>query len=319
MAMKGIDVSTHNGAIDHAKIKAAGIEFAMVRAGYGKGNIDKQFKNNIEGFIKAGIHVGAYWFLYSLTEADAKAEADYFNEALSPYKGKLTFPVACDFEYDSENYMKKNGVTPSKSLNTAIVKAFCSRMEEHGWYVVNYANIDYINNHFNQSELERFDLWCAQWKVDKCSKECGIWQYTSDGSVNGSSARTDMNYAYKDYPTTIKSNGLNGFTKTSDSVSSSTATTKKSVTEIAKAVIAGEYGNGSTRKTKLEAEGYNYTEVQTKVNELLGVSTKKAATEEIAKKVIRGEYGNGETRKQKLEAEGYDYNEVQTLVNKLLG
>lgn len=48
----------------------------------------------------------------------------------------------------------------------------------------------------------------------------------------------------------------------------STASGKKSVDEIALEVIAGKWGNGSERKTRLEAAGYNYSEVQKKVNEL---------------------------------------------------
>lgn len=202
--MKGIDVSEHNGYLNFEKIKNSGIEFAMVRAGYGGNHIDKQFRRNMEGFLSVGMNVGAYWFLYSLSPAEAIQEADYFNAALKPYKNRMTFPVACDFEYDSENWMRKCGVTPTKRLDTDIVKAFCSRMEEHGWYVVNYANLDYINNHFYQGELDRFDTWVAQWGVNKCSRTCGIWQYTSDGRVPGSSSRTDMNLAYKDYPAIIK-------------------------------------------------------------------------------------------------------------------
>ena len=95
---------------------------------------------------------------------------------------------------------------------------------------------------------------------------------------------------------------------------------KKSVTEVAKDVISGKYGNGNARKKKLESEGYNYNEVQTMVDKLLGASSvkpKKSITQ-VAKDVIAGKYGNGATRKKKLEAEGYNYKEVQKKVNELL-
>lgn len=95
---------------------------------------------------------------------------------------------------------------------------------------------------------------------------------------------------------------------------------KKSTTEIAKEVIDGKWGNGSDRKKKLEAAGYDYSKVQAKVNELLSgkkVSSKKSTTE-VAKEVIAGKWGNGETRKKKLKAAGYDYNAVQKKVNALL-
>ncbi len=95
------------------------------------------------------------------------------------------------------------------------------------------------------------------------------------------------------------------------------ATPVKSVTEIAKEVIAGKWGNGADRKNSLQTAGYNYSEVQSTVNELCSVPTKKSM-EEIAKEVIRGEWGNGSDRKNRLQAAGYDYSEVQSKVNALL-
>ena len=84
----------------------------------------------------------------------------------------------------------------------------------------------------------------------------------------------------------------------------------------AKEVIQGKWGNGEERVQKLTAAGFNYDEVQNKVNELM--ASAKKAVEEVAKEVIQGKWGNGEERVQKLTAAGYDYNEVQNLVNKLL-
>lgn len=95
---------------------------------------------------------------------------------------------------------------------------------------------------------------------------------------------------------------------------------KKSISEIAKDVIAGKYGNGETRKAKLEAEGYNYSEVQAEVNRQLGATTTaKKSIDEIAQEVINGKGGNGNDRKNRLTQAGYDYNAVQSKVNALLG
>ena len=97
----------------------------------------------------------------------------------------------------------------------------------------------------------------------------------------------------------------------------------KSVDAIAKEVIAGKWGNGSERKDKLTKAGYNYAEVQKKVNELLGAQKQatppqKKSVDTIAREVIKGLWGNGSTRKKKLEAAGYNYREVQNRVNALL-
>lgn len=50
---------------------------------------------------------------------------------------------------------------------------------------------------------------------------------------------------------------------------------KKDIDEVAQDVIAGKYGNYPERKEKLEAEGYNYSEVQGRVNEILKDNTPK--------------------------------------------
>jgi len=93
----------------------------------------------------------------------------------------------------------------------------------------------------------------------------------------------------------------------------------KSVSEVAKEVINGKWGNGSDRKAKLEAAGYDYSAVQKEVNaQLSGRSTATKSVTEIAKEVIAGKWGNGADRKKRLEAAGYDYKEVQKKVNALL-
>ena len=96
----------------------------------------------------------------------------------------------------------------------------------------------------------------------------------------------------------------------------SISSNKKSVDVVADEVIAGKWGNGTDRKTNLENAGYNYQEVQNKVNEKLGVSTSnKKSNETIADEVIKGLWGNGQERKDRLTKAGYDYNAIQKIVN----
>lgn len=101
-----------------------------------------------------------------------------------------------------------------------------------------------------------------------------------------------------------------------------TETEHKTVNEIAKEVIRGNWGNNPERRKRLEAAGYNYSEVQDEVNRLLSkdkpAKPKLKPLNEIAKEVLKGSWGNAPERKQKLEAAGYNYSEVQTEVNKLI-
>lgn len=98
-----------------------------------------------------------------------------------------------------------------------------------------------------------------------------------------------------------------------------TAPAKKSITEIAKEVLQGKWGNGDARKSKITAAGYNYAEVQNAVNSLASgqAVSKKKTVEQIAKEVLQGKWGNGVDRKKRIEAAGYNYNAVQKKVNEL--
>ena len=204
---KYIDVSTYQGVIDWAKVKAAGIDGAMIRAGFGKNNIDDKFKRNISECNRLGIPCGVYWFSYAYTEDMAKREAEYCLDAIAGYK--LELPVCFDFEYDSVRYAGTQGVTVNKKLATALVHAFCKVVEEAGYYVMNYANLDYMRNYFDDT-VKRYDLWHAWYaNADKPTVDCGIWQYSSKGKVDGISGNVDMNIAYKDFASIINRAGLN--------------------------------------------------------------------------------------------------------------
>lgn len=208
----GIDVSEWQKTIDWEAVKAAGIEFAMIRAGYGQNNIDPQFKHNISECNRLGIPCGVYWFSYAYTEAMAIREAEYALAAVEPYK--LDYPIAFDYESDSVEYAKKNGVEPDKAHVTALAYAFCGRIEQAKYYAMIYTNPSYLSKYFDSYIPKNYDIWLAQWpsKPDPSSKPSqagGIWQYTNSGSVDGISVRVDMDAAYYDYPSIIKANGLN--------------------------------------------------------------------------------------------------------------
>jgi surface antigen len=97
-----------------------------------------------------------------------------------------------------------------------------------------------------------------------------------------------------------------------------TPSAKKSVDEVAKEVIRGEWGNGDERYNRLTNAGYNYNEVQAKVNELLNSNKPTPAPTpsvdilDLVRKTIRGDFGNGEARRKAL---GSNYDEVQRQVN----
>lgn len=205
MTMKGIDISAYQRNVDFNKVKASGIDFAIIRAGYGSipGQMDKCFLSHVKGAKAAGLHVGAYWFVYAENEKEARKNARAFIEVLSKVKGLINFPVAIDFEGDSTAYMRRMGVRPTKALNTTICKIIAQELQAAGYKVMMYLNPDYIHNYVNYTELKGYDLWLAQYSSSHSIK-CDIWQHTSTGSVPGIKGNVDMNIAYKDYMMTDK-------------------------------------------------------------------------------------------------------------------
>lgn len=135
-----------------------------------------------------------------------------------------------------------------------------------------------------------------------------------EGNKNNAVERRIINVNAK----TIRGYGVPKYATKSASVASSTPTAKKDLDTVAKEVLAGKWGNGDDRKKKLESAGYNYSEVQAKVNQLSSGSTTKKTVTDIAKEVIAGKWGVGADRKKKITAAGYDYNAVQKKVNSLM-
>lgn len=211
--MKGIDVSSHQGLIDWAKVKAAGIEFAIVRAGYGQYStqVDAKAHQNVFGALGAGLHVGVYWFSYATTPEEAKAEADLCADTIEKYKGQLDFPGYFDYEYDSEIYSKQKGVTPTQALRESLAKAFCEEIEARGWRAGVYTNLDYLRTRWRKEALNAWELWLADY-TGAPDVSCGMQQTGSTGKINGISGNVDTDTAFTDYPALVREKGWNGFT-----------------------------------------------------------------------------------------------------------
>ena len=207
--IKGIDISVYQQNIDFAKIKQSGIDFVIIRAGYGKvaNQKDKLFESHYAGAKKAGLNVGCYHYTYAKSVSEAEQEASVFLEWI---KGKtFEYPIYFDIE-------DKSLQTLNKQLLTDITLAWCGKVQSAGYYVGIYANPDWFTNRLDLERLKGFDKWLAHWvAVPKWRNEFGgLWQYGLT-NVDGYSGEIDGDYSYRDYEKTIKSLGLNGFKKES--------------------------------------------------------------------------------------------------------
>ena len=197
--MRGIDVSKHQGIIDWKKVADSGVEFVIIRAGYGKNNVDKYFIENIVGAHTAGIKVGVYWFIYALNEQDALKNAEKFHQTIEPYRDAITMRVWADYEGDSDKYSRNEGVVQNNSTRTRIVRTFLNYLKAKGWDVGNYANPDYIKNYFE--DLSEYPLWLANYTKNEANAKKynpWMWQYSSKGGVPGVRGNCDMNICYED-------------------------------------------------------------------------------------------------------------------------
>ena len=294
MALKGIDVSQWQGNIDWQSVKSAGVQFAMLRAGYGRNHLDTKFHGNAQGAVAAGIPIGLYWFSYALNVEMARKEAQYAVELAKKYK--ITWPIAYDLEYDTVSYALKNGVTITKSLATQMAKAFCEEIKRLGYLPMVYTNLDYLNRYFDRSQLP-YDLWYAQYAPAASVADKEIWQYSSKGSVPGIAGNVDMNHGYKDY-------GNGGGSKPDPEPVPKPNTPTGTTLDLAVAVMQGKYGTGKDRENAL---GTRFQEVQNFINHIAS-----ASTDTLVKEVMQGKYGNGKTREIVL---GSKYKAVQDKIN----
>ncbi|MBO5416337.1 MAG: glycoside hydrolase family 25 protein [Clostridia bacterium] len=209
MRAQGIDVSKWNGTIDWEDIKAAGIDFVIIKVGSVYG-IDPSFEENYRGAKAAGLDVGCYIYSYALTVEEALAEAEMMLEWIA---GKqFEYPVYFDLEDSSQ-----------KSLDSALLTdmciAFIEKLQSNGYFCGLYTNPNWLTNILEADRLTPyFDIWLARWTLsgepnwsDSFGAHTGIWQYTDKGTVGAHTCAFDMNISYKDYPRLIKDWGYNGY------------------------------------------------------------------------------------------------------------
>lgn len=205
--MKGIDVSKYQGNIDFAAVKRSGIEFVIIRAGYGRelSQKDPFFEQNYSRAKAAGLHVGAYWYSYADSPQDAKREAAVCLEAI---KGKqFDFPIFFDLE-------ERKQLDQGAAFCSQLVTAFCSELEKAGYFAGLYMSRYYLQTRIEQKTAERYALWVAEYGAKlNWSGAYGIWQHSSEGRVVGVIGNVDLDTAVVDYPAIIVGGGFNGYKK----------------------------------------------------------------------------------------------------------
>ena len=308
--IQGVDLSYCQPKVDFKKLKAQGFKFVILRAGYGDAlkypnQYDPTFEGHYAAATAAGLDVGAYWYSYADSPESARQEAQALIKAL---KGKkFAYPVYFDIEERSQFYR-------GMAFCDSIINAFCGELEKAGYYAGVYCSTYWYTNFVSKAVRDKYPCWIAEYNT-KCNYG-GSYQMWQNGLIYVEGIGSiDHDFCYVDYPSIIKAAGKNGYTKPT---AAPKPAPKKTVEELAREVIAGKWGAGAERAKKLTAAGYNYTAVQSRVNELLKVPAKKKSIDEIAREVIAGKWSAGAQRMRMLTDAGYDYMTVQNRVNELM-
>jgi len=194
----GIDVSKWNGDIDWDKAKNAGVQFAIVRAGY-RGSVtgslvqDIYFDTNMKGASAAGVPVGVYFFTQAVNEVEAVEEASAALEWIRQYE--ITYPIFIDTEGAGGNG-RADGL--DADMRTKVCEAFCRTIENAGYKAGVYASRNWYDHNLHTRQLEDYYIWLAEYRsVPLYQGYYRMWQYSSKGSVDGIEGNVDMNIMYE--------------------------------------------------------------------------------------------------------------------------
>ena len=243
MKIKGVDLSYCQEGISFPALKKAGVKFAIIRAGFSTKK-DVTMDKFVADCRKYGIDYGFYWYSYAMNVGQAQTEAEKCIEViknLSP-----TYPVFFDMEE------KKQISVLNTEIRTKMAIAFCEKIRQAGFKPGVYANPSFMENYYDKSRIVgKYDIWLAHWTnspdcLSSFSYGQTMWQWGLD-RIGGYDVDGDICFCEYVNPTPVK----------------------KTVEQLAKEVIRGDWGNGAERKQKLTAAGYDYSAVQKRVNKLL--------------------------------------------------
>lgn len=251
--IKGVDLSYCQKGINYYDLAAAGVKFAIIRAGYSEMK-DRLLETHVRGCEAVGIDTGFYWYSYARTRDEALREASACLNVIKDYP-KPKYPVF----FDGEESAIADEIGREKM--TEITTAFIGEIQKNGYPSGVYANPSWIESNLEKNKIiGKYDIWLAHWtnspnKASKFDYGQKMWQW---GTEKFGSFTVDADVCFVNYPE-----------KTAEFYAGFSSEKTKNLDDIALEVIRGKWSNGAARKQKLEAAGYDYITVQSRVNEML--------------------------------------------------
>lgn len=199
----GVDVSKQNGNVSFAGLKAAGIDYVMIRLGgrgYSTGQIslDEKFKENIEAAIEEGLDIGIYFYSQAINQEEAIQEVNFVIQNLEPYKGKVKYPVAFDMEFVANDEARIDGL--SREDRTNIATSFLEGVKAAGYIPMIYGDKEWLIKEIDLAKLQNYDVWLTQeTDIPDYPYQYAMWQYSTKGVVNGINGSANLNICFIGY------------------------------------------------------------------------------------------------------------------------
>ena len=203
-----IDLSKFN-SVDVAKLvrKVDGVMIRCGYRGYGSGKIvaDAKCKTYVADCKKAGLPFGLYFMSQAISTAEGREEADYTLDVAKETGAVL--PLFIDSEDGDGTSKVVRADALSKSMRTAVVKAFCDRILAAGKDGGVYASESWFMDRLDYPSLMDYKIWVAKYGRNNGKRnddqsprliKYDMWQYTSNATFAGISGRYDLSECYFD-------------------------------------------------------------------------------------------------------------------------
>lgn len=199
----GTDISKQTGTVNFASLKAAGVDYVMIRLGgrgYSSGQItlDENFKENIEGAIAEGLDVGVYFYSQAINQDEVNEEANFVVQNLEPYRAHIKYPVAFDMEFVANDEARIDGL--SREERTTIAASFLESVKAAGYVPMIYGDKEWLIKEVDLAKLQNYDVWLAQEEdIPDYPYQYAMWQYSTQGVLNGIKGDANLNICFIGY------------------------------------------------------------------------------------------------------------------------
>ena len=197
----GVTIDKYDDYVDYSLLRDDGIDYVMVRVGvrgYGTGTItlDEYYADNVSRALQAGLDVGLYFTSQAITVEEAMEEAVALIAVAQD--NKISYPLAIDIGFVLNDTSRIEDLT--KAEKTDIIRMFADTIKDAGYNCVIHADKEFLIKEIDLSKFSDVDIWLENiGDLPDYPYSFTMWEYASNGSVNGISGPADLSISFIDY------------------------------------------------------------------------------------------------------------------------